>query len=411
LEEKSIIIQGFIDYLQTPVSRLGTGAEKYELRQTLFGDANVLPMWVADMDLPIAPFIKEALTKRMQHPILGYTLATDKTYQSVVDWHAKKGLTCQAKHIEFTHNVANGFFMAVQAFTEPGDAILVQPPVYPPFLSAPILNGRKCIESPLEFINGRYRIDFQQFEQDIKDHNVKLFLFCQPQNPSGQIWQMEELNKLATLCLKHNVLVISDEIHSSLAQKPANFTSMASLSKKIALNTITLDSPGKVFNLGGLQIGYAIIYNPTLKDKFKAVKKSVSVEGLNLFAITALEAAYSHEQAHQWVSAVNETIQQNLDYLSAFLNLHFPTVTYIQPEASYLVWLNFKSLFNNHPSLKDWLIREAKLGLNDGMSFAGVSTQTGEFMMRMNLAINQTTLIQACHQLKEAKKAIANYRD
>lgn len=394
----------FSKYLQTPLNRIGTGAEKYELRDKIFKQEDVLPMWVADMDLPVAPFIIDALNKRLQHPILGYTIALDSTYQAIVDWHYNKGLNIQADQIEFTHNVANGLFMSVHAFTEVGDTILVQSPVYPPFLHAPTITNRKCIESPLKLINNRYQMDFDLIERQFKENQIKLMLLCNPQNPSGRVWLEDELRALGELCLQYGVVIVSDEIHSSLTLK-GPFISMASLSEEIANITVTLDSPGKTFNLGGLQIGYAIIQNPTLKTQLQKTKASYSIGGLNLFAITALQAAYSDNSSTVWVSSVKQLIKENIAYLKAFLNHNFPNVKVMEPEASYLIWLDFSAVFDSDNEMWDWLIKKAKLGLNRGQSFSKKET-IGRCCVRMNLAIPKSVLAQACQQLLKAKVAI-----
>lgn len=394
----------YLEYLNSEIDRTGTHSEKYELRQSLFGSEDVLPMWVADMDLPIAPHITQALVERMQHPILGYTLASDQTYQAIINWHAQKGLACTAQQIEFTHNVANGFHMAIQALSKPGDTVLVQTPVYPPFLTAPLLNNRHCVESPLELHNGRYQINFEQFEKDIIKHNVKLYLLCNPQNPSGRVWLKQELERLANICLKHNVLIISDEIHSSLINH-GTFTSMASISKEIANITVTLDSPGKTFNLGGLQIGYAIIYNPDLLQQYQSVKRTVSIEGLNVFALVALEAAYSHKETEPWLASLNTHLKSNIAYLKQFLTTHYSKIKMMEPEASYLVWLDFRALFDNPVNLKTWLVNQAKLGLNDGAGFSK-KPSVSEGFARMNIAVPKATLVTACNQLLKAKTSL-----
>ena len=394
----------YLEYLNSEIDRTGTHSEKYEIRQNLFGSEDVLPMWVADMDLPIAPHITSALIERMRHPILGYTLASEQTYQAIINWHAQKGITCTSQQIEFTHNVANGFHMAIQAFSKPGDTVLVQTPVYPPFLKAPSLNNRHCVESPLELHNGRYQINFEQFEKDIIKHKVTLFLFCNPQNPSGRIWHKKELERFANICLKHKVLIISDEIHSSLINQ-ATFTSMASISKEISNITITLDSPGKTFNLGGLQIGYAIIYNPDLLQRYRSIKRTVAIEELNVFALVALEAAYSHKETKPWLASLNTHLKSNIAYLKQFLVTHYPQVKMMEPEASYLVWLDFRALFNNPVNLKNWLVIQAKLGLNDGAGFSKMPS-VSEGFARMNIAVPKVTLVKACNQLLNAKTSL-----
>lgn len=382
------------------LSRLGTSAEKYELRKTLFGRDDVLPMWVADMDLPTPDFILDALRQRLEHPILGYTLTPDSVYQAIIDWQAQHAYKVEKSQIVFTHNVANGFFMAVSAFTHPSDAVLVQPPVYPPFLSAPPLNGRKVVEAPLVLIDNRYQIDFAAFERAIVDHAVKLFLFCNPQNPSGRVWQRHELQRLADICLRHKVIMVSDEIHSDLVYPGHQHTPLASLSTAIAQATVTLSSPGKTFNLGGLQIGYALIANPELKAAYLKVCNAVSIHELNLFAMHALRAAYS-EHGKAWRDRLLQHFDNNIHRLQTFFNEHLPDVKVMRPEASYLVWLDFRQRFSDHARLKEWLIDHARLGLSDGQTFGGES-RVGDGFMRINLAVSEDTLEAALEQIKQA---------
>lgn len=390
--------------LNRVLPREGSHAEKYELRQRLFGTEDVLPMWVADMDLPTPPFIIDALKTRLEHPILGYTKTPESVYRAIIHWQARHGYAVKASHIAFTHNVANGFYMAVCAFTEPGDAVLVQPPIYPPFLSAPASNQRRLVEAPLTLKDNVYGIDFERFETAITDHDVKLFLFCNPQNPSGRVWHRDELETLAAICLKHGVTLVADEIHSDMVFPGHRHIPIASLSEAIANITVTLSSPGKTFNLGGLQIGYAIIANPALRARYQQVKNSVFVHDLSLFAMIALESAYS-DQGSAWRDRLLEHFQNNIDELETFFQTHLPRVGVMRPEASYLVWLDFNALFDDHRSLREWMIKQAKLGLNDGQSFGGTSG-AGDGFMRMNLAVPKPVLRQALERIRRAIPAL-----
>lgn len=377
-------------------------AEKYAQRHAQFGSNDVLPMWVADMDLATPSFILKAIQQRLEHPVLGYTQSSEAVYQAIIDWQARHGYTVKSEHIVFTHNVLNGFYMAVQALTQTGDAILVQPPVYPPFMNAPTANQRKLVEAPLHNINNRYQIDFAQFETRIIDNNVKLFLFCHPQNPSGRVWLREELEQIAEICLRHHVIIVSDEIHADMVYTPHTHIPMASLSDEIAQQCVTLSSPGKTFNLGGLQIGYAIIANPAYKKRYRHNSFANGVGELNLFAQIALLAAYS-EQGLVWKEQLLEHFSRNIHRLNAFFASQLPKVKVMLPDASYLVWLDFNAYFSNHAELKNWLINDAKLGLNDGESFGGES-KSGTGFMRINLAIAPSVLEQALSQLQQAIK-------
>ncbi|HEY9018857.1 PatB family C-S lyase [Thiomicrospira sp.] len=384
-----------------PISRLGTQAEKYEARATVFGREDVLPMWVADMDLPTPPFIIDALKQRLNHPILGYSTMPASMFQAIVDWQVQHGYVIQAEQIRLTHNVANGLFLAVQAFTRPGDKVLIQPPIYPPFFKAATFNDRQLALAPLVLVQNQYQIDFVEFERQIQQQSVRLFLLCNPHNPAGRVWSGSELRQMAEICLKHHVIMVSDEIHSDLIYEGFHHTPLASISDEIAQQTITLSSPGKTFNLAGLQIGYAIIANPKLREAFSHTLAAAKIEDLNLFGMVALEAAYSSE-GRAWKRDLMTHFQTNLEYLQLFLAEHFPQVKLIRPQASYLAWLDFRELFSDHPALKNWLIHEAKLGLNDGESYG----EAGSGFMRMNIAAPQSTLEQAFRQLVQAKSAL-----
>lgn len=383
------------------ISRLGTQAEKYESRQAVFGRDDVLPMWVADMDLPTPPFIIEALKQRLNHPILGYTQMPDSMFQAIVDWQSQHGYSIQTEQILLTHNVANGLFLAVQAFTRPGDTVLIQPPIYPPFYQAAQLNDRQLALAPLVLVQNQYQIDFVEFERQIKTQSVRLFLLCNPHNPAGRVWSGSELRQIAEICLKHDVIIVSDEIHSDLVYDGYHHTPFASISDEVAQRSITLSSPGKTFNLAGLQIGYAIIANPKLRQAFAHTLACTKIDDLNLFGMIALEAAYSSE-GRVWKRDLMTHFQTNIEYLQLFLAEHFPQVKLIGPQASYLVWLDFRELFSDHQALKNWLINEAKLGLNDGESYG----EAGSGFMRMNIAAPKSTLEQAFRQLVQAKSAL-----
>lgn len=394
-------LSDFNDELNQTISREGTHAEKYVLCKALFGTEDVLPMWVADMDLPTPSFILDALKERLQHPLLGYTITPDTVYQAIIDWQAHHGYHVAKSQILFTHNVANGFYMAVSAFTQPGDSVLVQPPIYPPFLHAPAHNERRLVEAPLVLdrtqSTPRYQIDFVAFEQSIIDHQVKLFLFCNPQNPSGRVWLKTELEQMAAICLRHKVTIVADEIHSDLVYAGHQHVSIASLSTEVANITVTLNSPGKTFNLGGLQIGYAIIANPKLKADYLKVCQSVSIHELNLMGMIALQAAYS-PQGFTWKQALLNYFTANIETLESFFQQHYPLVKVMRPEASYLVWLDFSAMFDNQTELKNWLVNKAKLGLNDGLSFG----EGGKGFMRMNIAVSKPVLQKALIQLQQA---------
>jgi len=386
------------------ISRTGSHSAKYDLRKAVFGTEDLVPMWIADMDLPTPPFVLNAIKSRLNHTLLGYTNTPDSVYQAIISWQAQHQYKVTKSQIVFTNNVTNGLYMAISTFTKPGDAILVQPPIYPPFLLGPTQNNRTLIESPLLLTDTRYEIDFTAFEKSIVDNSVKLFMLCNPHNPSGRVWLKPELLKLANICLKHNVKILSDETHSDLIYAPNKHIPIASLSTEIADICITLNSPDKTFNLGGLHIGYVLIANPKLKGLYLKTCKQNAIGELNVFAQEALTAAYTQQGQH-WRDELVNHFARNIQLLETFFKQEMPKVKIIKPDASYLVWIDFRALFSSQAELKDWIIEKAKLGLNDGESFGGES-QMGTGFMRINLAVAKPTLDKALRQLKQAKYSL-----
>lgn len=386
------------------IDRENSDSEKYALRQALFATDDILPMWVADQDIQTPDFILDAIKNRLNHPILGYPHTDDSIFEAIISWQAQYGLTVSKSEIVFTHNVANGFMMAVGAYTQPGDSVLLMPPIYPPFFEAIKRHGCHIVEAPLTLSHNRYHIDFAALEQKIVQFDVKLLLFCHPQNPSGRVWRKAELQKLADICVKHKVTVVSDEIHADLTYPPLQHIPLATINREMAQQTITLNSPGKTFNLGGLHIGYAIIKNPTLKKRYTQWANSQAIYDLNIVAQTALKAAYS-DQGKQWRDQLLHHFTTNIDLLENFFKEQLPLVKVMRPEASFLVWLDFTKLFETHAALQNWMIHKAKLGLNSGETFGG-NSQAGSGFMRINIAVPTPIIKKAINQLHQAIPSI-----
>lgn len=399
--EKTQLIQNWTQSWQQSINRDGTASEKLELRHTLFGRDDILPLWVADMDLPTPDFVLDALKTRLLHPILGYNLMPESLAQAVCFWQAQQGYSCQAEDILWTHNVANAFYLAVQAFSDPGDKILTFAPIYPPFMQAPTQNQRQTLTLDLVMNAGQYEIDFEKLENLFIAEKPKMLLFCHPHNPSGRVWTREELLQLDELCRKHQVLVVSDEIHSDLTYEPNQHIPLASLSDISAQNTITLSSPGKSFNLGGLQIGYAIIANPELRQKYQNVLNQVHIEGLNTFAMIATETAYS-EQGLFYLEVLKPFLQNNIQQLISALSPYSSLIEPITPQAGYLLWMDCSGLMQQNDwtakQLKNWWVNEVGLGLSTGLSFG----EAGRNFMRINLAISRETCDTVCQQISNA---------
>lgn len=383
------------------IDRKNTHAEKYELAKQLFGSESVQPMWVADMDIPTPKFIIDAVKSRLDHPVLGYTLADDKTYQAIIEWQARYDYQVDKQEILFTHNVANGFHIAIQACTQPGESILVFTPIYPPFLTAPVSNHRNVLEQPLVGDeNGYYQIDYAQLERNLTNEDVTALLLCHPHNPVGRSWSEDELVKIVELCDKYDVIIISDEIHADLTYPPHQHKPLASLSGKAKDITITLNSPGKTFNLGGLQIGYAIIANKPLRESYQACLNQVSINGLSCFGYEAIKAAYSNE-GWLWKQELLNHLQSNINAFIKAIEEKHQEVIIQPPQATYLVWMNFKNVFSNQTDLKNWWALNVGLGLSNGKAFGG-EFNTGEGCMRINLAVSEETLVRVIEEIKQA---------
>lgn len=376
--------------------RQGTSCVKWDFSETYFQAKDLLPMWVADMDFKTPPFIIDAVKKRAEHEIYGYTVRPDSYYTSIIDWIGKKHQwKIEKDWIIFSPGIVPAVNMAVMAYTQPGDKVIVQPPVYFPFFSAVRDNGRQLIMNELVLKDGRYYMDFEDLEKQI-DNRTKMIIISNPHNPGGSAWTSEELKQLGEICIKHNVLLISDEIHSDLVIPPFKHTVAANISKEIADVTISMMAPSKTFNLAGMASSSVIISNPTLRNTFQVMIDNVHVGMGNLFGMVASEAAYTHGE--KWLGQLLEYIKGNLDYLEDYLKKNIPQVKMIRPEATYLVWLDFRELGMNDEELKQFVLEKAKLGLNHGPVFG----QGGSGFQRMNVACPRSIVEEAMERLNRA---------
>ncbi|MDO5608071.1 MAG: PatB family C-S lyase [Capnocytophaga sp.] len=377
------------------IDRNGTDALKWEALQPRWGRADLLPMWVADMDFRTPPFIVEALRERISHEIFGYTSKPKSWYQSIIEWQKRRfGWQIEANMISFTPGVVPALALAVQAFTLPGDKVLIQQPVYYPFSLVVKNNGRTLANNPLVLKNGQYSIDFEQFEKEIK--GCKLFLFCHPHNPGGRVWTRDELERIANICHANNVIVISDEIHADLTLPGYKHIPFASVSESARLNSIVFASPSKAFNMAGFASSYAVIENPEIRKKFQSyVENSMLADG-NVFAFRTVAAAYTQGEA--WLEQLLQYIQGNIDFLTDFIKNNIPEIEIIVPQASYLVFLDFRKLASCQKEIVLLCVDGAKLALNDGAMYG----KEGEGFMRINLACPRSIIQCALNQLKEA---------
>lgn len=375
------------------INRADTNCVKYDLRQQVFGNPNVLPMWVADMDFETPDFVRKAVMERAEHPVYGYHFKDDAYYQSIKGWIARRHhWGVEQEWMSFTPGVVCGFTMAVLAFTKPGDKIIIQPPVYPPFHHAVTSQGRKLVYNSLINRNDGYEFNFDQLVEQAKD--AKMLILCNPHNPVGRCWTRNELLFLGEICMKNNLLVISDEIHCDLILPGYRHLPFASLDKEFSQRSITFHAASKTFNLAGLATSTAIIPNEGLRKIYTDYVNNLEAHLGNIFGKVATQAAMN--QGDEWLEQLLDYVQGNIDYVSDFLRANLPKVAFHKPQATYMIWLDFNSYGLSEEELWRKMTQEAHLGFNRGKEF-GVE---GSGFFRINLACPRTTVEEAMRRLK-----------
>jgi cystathionine beta-lyase len=375
------------------ISREGTHTEKYESRTEKFGTKDVLPLWVADMDLSSSEAIQTALVERVKHPIYGYTGYYDAYFDAIMRWMDKAhGWKIEKEWIAPINAIVTGLNLSVEALTKEGDGIIIQPPIYPPFYYAAKNHKRKLLENELKLVDGRYEIDFEDFEKKAKI--AKLFLFCSPHNPTGRVWKHKELKKLARICKENGVLIISDEVHADLVYDGNKHIPIATL-KDAKDITVTLNAPSKTFNIAGIVSAYAIVENSSLRRRFHEIFKRYSLIQPTPISLSATVAAYT--ESDDWLDALLVHLKGNLEYIKSRL-LNMPHIKAMPIESTFLLWLDCKSLNFDDKKLAEFFIKDAKLGLNTGVSFG----KGGAGFMRLNFATPSIVLEKAMNQLEAA---------
>ncbi len=378
------------------VPREGTNSIKYDALERFFGSKDVLPLWVADMDFKTPDFIVDAIKKRAEHEIFGYTFRADSYYNSIIGWMKRRhNWDIQKEWISFSPGVVAGLTFGIEAFSKPGDSVIVQPPVYFPFFDCVKGTKRKLIENPLKIENGRYTFDFEDLKAKI-DKKTKLLLLCNPQNPGGTVFSKEELTELATICLENKIMVISDEIHSDLIFNGHKHIPFASLSDEIAQNCMVSMAPSKTFNVAGFSSSIVIIPN---KTKFARYERAIGVAHLymgNIFGSVAMEAAYTH--GDEWLDQMMVYLQENYKLLENFFKTKLPRVKVMNPEATYLIWLDFREYGMKNAELMKFTLERAKVGLNDGGRFG----TGGDGWLRINIGCPRSVLAEALERLGKA---------
>ena len=379
--------------------RRGTNAVKLDLAVARGNPADVLSLWVADMDFPTAPEILESLHKKVDHGIFGYSGPDKRFFDAVQNWMKNEhDFEIDRRWIVTTPGVVFATACAIKAFAKEGEGVLIQTPVYYPFKNMIEANGRKLVTSSLFEKDGKWYIDFEDFEKKIIENEVKLFILCSPHNPVGRVWTKDELTKISEICLRHNVIVFSDEIHNDFIIPPNKHTVYSTISKEVAWNCVVSTSASKTFNLAGFQFSTNFIQNPALKKKFHDERDKTGYDEPSLIGLVATTAAY--ENGKEWLLALREHLAINLDFIRTYLKEKLPKIRLIEPEGTYLVWLDFSALGYSDQALDDIIVNKAKLWLDRGTMFGS----EGEKYQRINIATPLPILKEAFKRLYEVFK-------
>lgn len=379
------------------IDRSQSNAVKIDMMQDIWGRKDLIPLWVADMDFETPPFIIEALKERMEHPVFGYTVEPEDYWPAVIDWiRNHHQWEVKKEWMTYIPGIVKGMGMVVNVFTNPGDKIIIQPPVYHPFRLVPQGNKREVVYNPLKRkADGYYEMDFDNLAE-VADEHCKLLILSNPHNPAGLCWDKETLTRLAHFCHEKHILVISDEIHCDMALYGNKHIPFASVSEEAAHCSITFSAPTKTFNIAGIVSSWAIVPDDEIREKFFGWIKANEFEAPNLFAPIATIAALRNGE--EWRQQMLRYVEGNIDYVIDFCKKYIPQIRPLRPQASFLVWLDCRELGLSHKKLNHLFVEKARLALNDGAMFG----QGGEGFMRLNIASPRSVIEQAMHQLKEA---------
>lgn len=379
------------------IDRRGTNALKLEVLKDRYGRSDLIPLWVADMDFETPGFITEAIRKRLEHSLFGYTVEPEELWPTVAGWiGSHHGWKVDEKWLTFIPGIVKGIGMVVNLFVKEDEKVIIQPPVYHPFRLVPQGNDREVVFNPLrENGDGTYSMDFENLEK-VADEKCRLLILSNPHNPGGIVWNRDTLVRLADFCYRRHILVISDEIHCDMALWGNRHIPFASVSDEAAACSITFGAPSKTFNIAGIVSSYAIVPNDTIREKFFSWLSANELNEPTLFAPIATVAAFS--QGDEWRKAMLHYIEGNVDFVTDYCATHIPSVKPLRPQASFLVWLDCRALKLDHEQLVDLFVNKARLALNDGEMFG----TEGKGFMRMNVASPRSVLEKAMEQLREA---------
>lgn len=379
------------------IDRRGTNALKTDVLAERYGDGDLLPLWVADMDWETPPFIIDALRRRLNHPLFGYSVEPDDYWPSVIDWiAARHGWQVKREWLTFIPGVVKGIGMAINVFTKPDEKVIIQPPVYHPFRLTPQGNGRKVVYNPLkETADGTYVMDFDNLEA-VVDDKCRLLILSNPHNPAGICWDADTLRRLATFCRSHDIIIVADEIHCDMALWGNRHTPFATVSEDAARCSITFSAPSKTFNIAGIVSSYAIVPDDSLRRRFYTWLAANELNEPTVFAPIATIAAY--REGEPWRQQMLRYVEGNIAFIDDFCRANIPGIRVWRPQASFLVWMDCRELALSHDELISLFVGRARLALNDGAMFG----QGGEGFMRLNVGAPRSVLKEAMQRLAEA---------
>ena len=381
------------------IDRHGTQCKKIEVLKQDYGRDDLIPLWIADMDFAVCPEITQAIVHRMaDHPIYGYTCTYDAYWQSIINWQRRRnGFNFTQDEVTFVAGIVTGFGLAVNFFTQPGDKIVIQQPVYYPFKDVIAGNGRVMIDNPLlPAEDNLYRMDLDGLEQIFEQEHPRMMVVCNPHNPAGIAWTPAVLREVARLAHKHNVIIFSDEIFGDLMLFGHKHTAMATVSDDAAAVTVTCGAPSKTFNIAGMKSSWCVVKNPELREPFFRWIETNELCNANMVSIIATEAAYNHGE--QWLEQCLRYIEGNVDYVVQYCRQHLPGIVAVKPQAGFLLWLDCTGLGLEHDQVVDLFRNKARLAMNEGSMFGAA----GRCHMRFNMGSPRSVIEQAMHQLHEA---------
>ncbi|MBQ3514194.1 MAG: pyridoxal phosphate-dependent aminotransferase [Lachnospiraceae bacterium] len=381
----------------TVVDRKNTFSLKYDFAKKRNMPEDLLPLWVADMDFKISSYIQEAILKQTEHGIFGYSEVQEEYFEAVKQWmKSHHDWNIEENWLIKTPGIVFALAMAVKAFTDEGEGVMIQQPVYYPFSEVIVDNGRKLVSNTLiQDEDGKYRIDFEDFEENIVSEKIKLFFLCNPHNPVGRVWSEDELTRLGDICYKHGVIVVSDEIHADFVFSGKHHV-FANLKEEYKEISVIATSPSKTFNIAGLQVSNIFIPNPKLKAKFRKQVDAAGYSQLNVMGLVATKAAY--EYGDEWYEAMHKYVSENIVYAKQFIEDRLPDVKLVETEGTYLLWLDFRKLNLSESELEDLIIKKAKLWLDSGKIFG----TAGKGFQRINVACPRKVLEEALTRLEQA---------